>query len=224
MEALCHSPAHCCHGWCWVSRGCGDVPPLPVPLFIQMKPLTALTWACREAFKCALKGGYNEKKTQSDLALRVTWLLLRCVCCVCLLQNQVWRIKADWRYLPDPNPWKGKGAARGVAGTRPFGPCWASFEGPRASWQLLVHGHIQVTSVDGWKSTGRCPEEMKTGMGSSQNCYEEMWNGALPHCPHLSRANLVRMGFAQWPATLSLLKHHGSSFWVIHMEGNHRFH
>lgn len=60
--------------------GCGDVPPLPMPLFIQMKPLTALAWACREAFKRALKGGYNEKKTQSDLALWVTWLLLKCVC------------------------------------------------------------------------------------------------------------------------------------------------
>lgn len=42
--------------------GCGDVPPLPMPLFIQMKPLTALAWACGEAFKRALKGGYNEKK------------------------------------------------------------------------------------------------------------------------------------------------------------------
>lgn len=60
--------------------GCGDVPPLPMPLFIQMKPLTAFAWACREAFKRALKGGYNEKKTQSDLALWVTWLLLKCVC------------------------------------------------------------------------------------------------------------------------------------------------
>lgn len=60
--------------------GCGDVPPLPMPLFIQMKPLTALTWAFGEAFKCALKGGCNEKNPEWFSPASYLAITEMCVC------------------------------------------------------------------------------------------------------------------------------------------------